>query len=124
MDDGQQDELDNKLPFYGDRRFLILIILSIIASVALIMTSMMLYRHSGAAQLDLSRPGYKDIRDKITTKDDSFLDFSTTGAVNSATINEFRLLYSQQAEKAKSVDAFGGDPLDPAVLWSNINLQQ
>lgn len=124
MDDGQQDELDNKLPFYGDRRFLILIILSIIASVALIMTSMMLYRHSGAAQLDLSRPGYKDIRDKITTKDDSFLDFSTTGVVNSATINEFRLLYSQQAEKAKSVDAFGGDPLDPAVLWSNINLQQ
>ena len=124
MDDGQQDELDNKLPFYGDRRFLVLIILSIIASVALIMTSMMLYRHSGAAQLDLSRPGYKDIRDKITTKDDSFLDFSTTGVVNSATINEFRLLYSQQAEKAKSVDAFGGDPLDPAVLWSNINLQQ
>lgn len=123
MDDGQQPELDDKLPFYGDRRFLVLIILSIIASVLLIMSSMMLYRHSGAAQLDLSRPGYKDIRDKITTKDDSFLDFSATGAINQTTINEFRLLYSQQADKAKSVDAFGGDPLDPAVLWSTVNLQ-
>ena len=32
------------------------------------------------------------------------------------TIDEFIFLYDEQAEKAKAVDAFNGDPLNPEVL--------
>lgn len=122
MDDGQEAETNDKTPFYGDHRFLVMIILSVIVANILIVVSLFLYRQSGAAQLDLSRPGYKDVRAKIVSKDDSFSNFSASGAMNIATLDSFQLLFSQQTEKAKAVDAFGGDPLNPEVLWPINNI--
>lgn len=117
MEDGQEVE-DNKLPFYGDHRFLAMIILSILISVILVAISISIYYTNGAAQLDLSRPGYKEVRSKVNDNDNSFSDLSATGLISKATINDFKTLYSQQAVKAKAIDAFGSDPLNPDVLWT------
>ena len=98
-----------------EHRFSLMIILSIILAFILTFVSMALYNSSGAAQLDLSRPGYKDVRSQVVN-DDNFQDYSSSGSINQAAINEFVSMYHQQAVKTESVDAFGGDPLSTDAL--------
>jgi len=101
---------------YSKHRFLILITASILISFVLVAISMALYNSSGAAQLDLSRPGYVSIRSQAVTNDNDFENYASTGAINQKAISEFKILYSKQATKTKAVDAFGGDPLNFASL--------
>ena len=117
MSDDQSVDERPDLPFYGDHRFFAMILLSICVAFVLVAISLALYSRSGAAQLDLSRPGYKEIRSKVTTKDDTFSNFSNTGAISRTVIDEFRALYAKQSDKARAIEAFSGDPLDPDVLW-------
>ncbi len=119
--------MDNKNPLhflkheegemtFWDRHRLSLLLISTVA-IALIMTviSVVIYNTSGAAQLDLSRPGYLSVSDKVE-KTDEIDTYSASGPVNKETIEEFIKLYDAQAKKAKAVDAFNGDPLNPEVL--------
>ena len=77
--------------------------------------SVIMYNSSGAAQLDLSRPGYLSVSDQVV-ETDQIDTYSSTGPVNEESIKEFMKLYDEQAAKAKKVDAFNGDPLNPEVL--------
>lgn len=77
---------------------------------------MVIYTQSGAAQLDLSRPGYKSVSNQVQVED-STSTFSASGPVDKETFEEFLKLYDEQSEKAKSVDAFNGDPLNPEVVF-------
>ena len=88
--------------------------------VALIMTvvSMAIYNWSGAAQLDLSRPGYESVSDQVD-KETSIAEYSANGPLTEETIQEFIELYSQQAEKATAADAFNGVPLNSEFLLAN-----
>jgi hypothetical protein len=104
------------LSYWGQHRFLLMISMSIIIALTLVGISMTLYVTSGAAQLDLSRPGYRAVSDQVVSGDTSFENYSATGDINQDTLNEFRALYEKQADKAKAVDAFNGDPLNPDVL--------
>ncbi len=101
-------------------RFLLMISLSVIVSVVLVSISLSIYSSSGAAQLDLSRPGYQSIRSQAVTNDSDFKNYSSSGDINQTTINEFKTLYAGQATKAKAIDAFGGDPLNPDALGLTI----
>lgn len=96
-------------------RFALLLVSSILITLVLTVISMVIYTQSGAAQLDLSRPGYRSVSSQVE-KDNTVDSFSATGSVNKDTINQFIDLYKTQAEKTKSVDAFNGDPLNPEVL--------
>lgn len=78
-----------------------------------------MYNGSGAAQLDLSRPGYISVRSQATNNSDDFGIYSSTGAMSKDVIVEFKTLYDSQAQKIKIVDAFGGDPLSPDALGLN-----
>lgn len=124
MDDGQEIGKSELLPFYGDHRFFVLIFGSIIIAIGLVIISIMLYYRSGAAQLDLSRPGYNDVRSKVVAKDESFIDIPITGAIDKKVIDDFQKLYDSQALKAQSIDAFGSDPLNPNALWFSIATEQ
>jgi hypothetical protein len=105
----------DELTFWGQHRFSLLIIVAIIIAITLTVVSMTLYTISGAAQLDLSRPGYQSVSDQIDTE--TKIDtYSASGAVNAETIREFMELYDEQASKAKAVNAFNGDPLNPEVI--------
>lgn len=96
-------------------RFALLLAASVLTTLVLTVVSMIIYTQSGAAQLDLSRPGYRSVSNKVE-KGDSMTTFSPTGTVNKDVINDFITQYEAQAEKTKSVDAFNGDPLNPEVL--------
>lgn len=107
--------VDEPATFWDRHRLSLLLIVTVVVSLTLTIVSVSLYNISGAAQLDLSRPGYRSVSDQVE-KTDRTRDYSATGAVNKDTIEEFIKLYDEQAKKAKAIDAFNGDPLNPEVL--------
>ena len=115
MDDNEETLIED-LTFWGRHRFLVLIGLSIVTALMLVGISMTLYVTSGAAQLDLSRPAYKAVSSQAINADAGFENYSAAGKIDTTSVNEFKTLYDKQAAKAKEVDAFGGDPLNPDVL--------
>ena len=101
----------------GFRLFWLMIMAVIVLAVFLTGVSLTLYYKSGSAQLDLSRPSYKDVRSQVITKEETAFKVEGAGALDDTFINEFKVLYSQQVQKATAVDSFAGDPLDPVQLW-------
>lgn len=106
---------DTEMGFWDKHRLTLLLILAVIISLALTVVSMIAYNVSGTAQLDLSRPGYRSVSDQVD-KNDNITEYSAFGSINKDSINSFIELYDEQAGKAKAVDAFNGDPLNPEVL--------
>ena len=101
--------------FREEHRFLLLIIGTIIIAITLVIVSLVIYNVSGSAQLDLSRPGYTSVSNKVDRSTET-TDYSSFGAVKKTTVKEFTTLYDERAKKAKAVDAFNGDPLNPEIL--------
>lgn len=102
--------------FLRQHKFLLLVAMTIVVAICLVAVSIGIYNMSGAAQLDLSRPGYKAVASQAQTDQSAFSNYAATGPVNSKTIEEFQKLYDAQAKSVTSVDAFGGDPLNAEAL--------
>ena len=97
-------------------RFLIMIATSVVVAFILVVIAMSLYNASGAAQVDLSRPGYKTVKAESITGDNNLQRYPSTGAITQSTIDDFKKIYDQQVSYIKTADAFGGDPLSPESL--------
>jgi len=108
-------QADENMTFWDKHRISLLLIITVLVALTLTVVSMFAYNASGTAQLDLSRPGYLSVSDKVD-RTDKITEYSAYGSVNKDSINEFTKLYDEQAAKAKAVDAFNGDPLNPEVL--------
>jgi hypothetical protein len=117
MDEQQSTAVQPEEPmsFWDRHRFSLLLIITILIALAMTVISMFAYNISGTAQLDLSRPGYSSVSDKVD-KTDNISEYSSFGTVSKDSINGFVKLYDEQATKAKAVDAFNGDPLNPDAL--------
>lgn len=116
MDDNTSSSHRGELTtFWQKHRFFLLVTAAIVAALTLVTVSLVIYNLSGSAQLDLSRPGYQAVSDQVS-RDDSIDEYSASGDVTLETIDEFLKLYDEQATKAKAVDAFNGDPLNPELL--------
>lgn len=96
-------------------KFMVLVGITIVVSLVLVAISLWLYNSSGAAQLDLSRPGYQEIRSQATNGSD-FTEFPSSGDINSEALDAFRELYDERLKEATSVDSFGGEVLSDATL--------
>jgi len=107
---------EEELSFRDKHSFLIFISISIFLSITLVSISLAMYNSSGAAQLDLSRPGYVNVRSQAISNDNSLKPFPSSGNLSQEDIDYFQEVYSIQAEKVTSVQAFGGDPLEPISL--------
>jgi hypothetical protein len=118
MDDNSQLTLD-EASYWGQHRFLLFISISIVIALALVGIGMGLYATSGAAQLDLSRPGYIGVSNQAAVSVNTTKGYSASGSINNESLLEFQKMYSEQATKAKAVDAFSGDPLSPDTLEIN-----
>jgi len=105
----------DELSFWDRHRLSLLLIITVLIALVMTVVSVVIYNSTGAAQLDLSRPGYRSVSDKVE-KTDEIDTYSAIGPVNKDTIQEFMRLYDAQASKAKAIDAFNGDPLNPEVL--------
>lgn len=100
---------------WEQHRFLLLIGAIIVIALFLVGVALALYASSGAAQLDLSRPGYESVRGQVS-KSDEVESFSASGPIDKEVLDQFRTLYSVQAEKATNIDGFGGDVMSDEVL--------
>ncbi len=103
---------------FGQHRLILMVAGAIGIALFLTGVSMALYAASGAAQLDLSRPGYKSVQSKANNFE-KFDGFSATGPIDNKTLGEFKNLYDQQAKEASGLDAFGGEVLSDEVLRIN-----
>ncbi len=82
-------------------------------------SSLWLYRTSGAAQLDLSRPGYQPETEEPPEENPEAVPdktFSGTGSLNTEAIEEFLDLYDKKAKSITNVDAFSLDTLSNESL--------
>lgn len=100
---------------WQQHKFMVLVGLTIALSLVMVVTSLWLYNSSGAAQLDLSRPGYQSVRDKASQTSD-FVGFSSSGPIDKEALDEFRELYEEQLEEATAVESFGGDVMSDEAL--------
>jgi hypothetical protein len=86
-------------------RFLTLIGGVILVALFLVSVALSLYNSSGAAQLDLSRPGYKDVRD-LAKRDTVSKSFPASGVLDKDALDLFSKLYGEQSAKVISSDSF------------------
>jgi hypothetical protein len=100
---------------WAQHRFMLLVTGAILVSLFLVGVALALYASSGAAQLDLSRPGYVSVREQAD-QPNQFDGFSASGDINKNALDQFRGLYNEQAKKATSVDSFGGTVLSDQTL--------
>lgn len=109
------NENEEVLAFWDKHRYMLLITVTIVISLTLVVISMVIYNVSGSAQLDLSRPGYQTVSDQVEESVE-ITEYGAFGPVNKDTVDEFKAIYKEQAAKAKAIDAFNGDPLNPELL--------
>ena len=96
-------------------KFMALVGITIVVSLFLVGVAMALYSSSGAAQLDLSRPGYQSVREQAS-RTAEFEAFPATGKIDEKAISQFKELYDKKAKEATSVDSFGGDVMTDEAL--------
>jgi hypothetical protein len=104
-----------ELSQWQQHKFMVLVAATIAVSLLLVVVALWLYNTSGAAQLDLSRPGYQSVRDKVEHSND-FDGFSFSGTIDEEALSEFRDLYDKQLKEATTVESFGGDVMDDDSL--------
>ena len=81
--------------FFKNNQIYVLIIGSIVISLFLTSVSLWLYVASGTQQLDLSRPGYKSVQNKV--KRDSISDsYPANGPMSIEEIKKFNKLYGTE----------------------------
>lgn len=99
-----------------NHRFAAMVVGAVFISLGLVAVALSLYGSSGAAQLDLSRPGLEDIREQAAKDDGEYEGFSSSGTLDEDALKEFDKLYSEKLSEVRAVDAFGGDALSPKSL--------
>lgn len=100
---------------FARHKLVTLVVLTIGISLTLVGVSLGLYNSSGAAQLDLSRPGYEAARNKTITHD-SFDSFEQSGRIDEKALELYRKLYDQQMKEVTAVDPFGGTVMSDEAL--------
>lgn len=100
---------------WDKHRFMVLVGGTIVVSLLLVGVALGLYNSSGAAQLDLSRPGYVSVREQVDSPA-SFESYPSTGMIDRAALQQFDQLYKRQAQQATDVDSFGGDVMTDEAL--------
>lgn len=112
------DELKNDalaMTKWQQHRFFTLIVAVILVSLFLVSVALSLYNSSGAAQLDLSRPGYQDVREQAK-RDTTTKAFPSTGALDKSALDSFTKMYKEQTAKVTSVDNFDSVALSEESL--------
>ena len=102
------------VPFYR-RQIVLFISGSVLIAFCLVLVSMALYVSSGAAQLDLSRPGFKSVQGQVD-RTDNFESFPATGSVTTTVVEQFQKPFQRQVKPVDNVDAFSPAALDDQAL--------
>lgn len=87
----------------------------IIISLALTGVSLAIYNMSGAAQVDLSRPGYQSVR-KEASMEQPVDQFASNGDLNADAFKQFDAMYKRHATRSADTTSFGEQALSDESL--------
>ena len=104
-----------QLPLWRRNLYLTMVGGAIVIAAALVFIAMSLYRNSDAMRLDLSRPGYQEVRDQVS-RDRDVSSFSPTGPLTPAVLDEFNRKYDEALDHVHGVNAFEADALSDSAL--------
>ena len=104
-----------RLPLYRRNLYITMVVGAILLAAVLVLIAMSLYRNSDAMRLDLSRPGYQDVRSQVI-RDRDVSSFSPTGPLNSAVLDEFNRKYDDALDQVNGINAFRPDALSDDAL--------
>jgi len=96
-------------------RFFVLVAGVIVISCVMVVIGMYIYNTSGAAQVDLSRPGYQSVQ-REASRDSVDDSFPATGKLDENAFNSFDSMYSDHARQVVGVDSFDPKALDTNTL--------
>lgn len=111
------EELDSDtelMTVWQRHRFFVLVAIVIALSCVMVVIGMYIYNTSGAAQVDLSRPGYQSVQ-REATRDSINDSFPTTGKLDADAFDSFNKMYSDHARQVVGVDSFDPKALDAAA---------
>ncbi len=95
-------------------RFFVLIASVIVISFVLVCIALQLYNSSGAAQVDLSRPGYQSIQ-KEASRGQVNDSFSSSGKLDEEAFESFNKMYDNHAKRVVDTKSFDTEPLDSVL---------
>lgn len=103
-------------PLVNRHRLIFAISSAIVVSLLLTVFSILLYVVTGTSKLDLSRPGYEEVRQKITKTPPSTNSFEPNGSLDSKIIDDYLKRYKDQSQSLSKYDTFNSHLLDDAPL--------
>lgn len=114
----KSNALSEKCFIRPGQKLAILIVGSVLLSLTFVCISMWLYSATGAEQVDLSRPGFKDVRGQSfqRNEDEDSLEYSNTGPINKESLDEFEKKFNKAVKDATSVESFASDVLSDKAL--------
>lgn len=92
-------------------QFAVFLVITVLITIVLTGISYSLYLVSGTAQLDLSRPGYKQALSEVSPTNTDDYTYSATGPLDKKALDEFKTKYDALVAKTKGYSAF-----DPGAL--------
>lgn len=115
--------VDPEVKGWRAHKFMVLVGATIVVSMVLVSVAMAVYSSSGAAQLDLSRPGYQEVRNQAD-RGEVITAFPAIGAIDKSSLDSFRTLYEKQANQVLGYDGFGGTPMSDQALGLDLTPAQ
>lgn len=109
------EPIGHELKGWRAHKFFVLVAATIGMSLILVMVAMAMYSSSGAAQLDLSRPGYQGVQAQAD-RNESVVAFPATGSLTRQDLDKFHDMYDSQAKQVLGYDSFGGTPMSDQAL--------
>lgn len=104
-----------KMSYWQAHKFWVMIAGALVIALFLVLVAMNLYNSSGTAQVDLSRPEYENVRDKVG-RDIEVVSFSATGDIDEETFEEFRKMFGEKADKVREGKYFSADAMTDGSL--------
>ena len=107
------ERIDNLFGRYG---FAAMLVVVVVISLVMVAVSLEMYNASGAAQVDLSRPGFSSVQQQAGIEDDSEKSFEAQGAIDQKTLQDFKASYDKHVQRIDTETLFVGDALSDESL--------
>lgn len=108
-------EAAEEMTKWQKHKFFLLVIAVLVISMVMVAISLHLYNSSGAAQVDVSLPGYKSIQ-KQASKERSDSSFPATGTLDKEAFDSFDKLYGKHIDQINSSESFDSRALSEDSL--------
>ncbi|MCL2037755.1 DUF2868 domain-containing protein [Candidatus Saccharibacteria bacterium] len=106
--------------FVNQHQLASMIVIALLVASLMTGLSLWLYRTSGAFRLDLSRPGYEQVRGDVIHDSKEEKPFSSSGKLTPEVIDDFNARLNKQQNDLSKMGNFGGEALSD----SNLGLEQ